>query len=99
MHTHGWFHSFAFFHKALGNERRVYILYLLWQFGPQTGLQIVERLSIHPAAVSRHLHILLKAGLIRGVRKGKEVRFSYNPTKENIRLFQEIEELTFSSIH
>jgi DNA-binding transcriptional ArsR family regulator len=86
------------FHKALGNERRVYILYLLWKFGPHTGVELVEKLVIHPSAVSRHLHVLLKAGLLVGQRKGMEVYFSIAPTKVIITVMQEIEELTFSSI-
>lgn len=74
----------------------MYILYLLWKFGPHTGIHLVEKLGIHAPAVSRHLHILLKAGLITGQRKGMQVFFSINPTKEIVELMKEIEELTFS---
>lgn len=95
MHTHQHLQPFALFHKALGNERRVYILFLLWQYGPMTGVQLMERLGIHPAAVSRHLHILLKAGIIRGQRRKMAVYFSIDPVPDNIRLMKAIEELTF----
>ncbi len=95
MYTHHFFRTFSLFHKALGNERRVYILFLLWKYGPMTGVQLVERFGIHSAAVSRHLHLLLNAGLILGQRKKMVVYFSINPTPEIIRLMKVIEKLTF----
>lgn len=95
MHTHHFFRRFSLFHRALGNERRVYALYLLWTEGPQTGTELTAKLGIHPSAVSRHLHVLLKADIIQGQRKGMEVVFSIRPTSEVVQIMRIIEELTF----
>ncbi len=96
MHTHPQFRSFALFHKALGNERRVYMLLLLVKHGVLTGAALVAKLSVHPPAVSRHLHVLLKAGLAEGKRTGKEVEFSAVRNAQTMPLLQEIQQLHFS---
>lgn len=95
MHTHRFFRSFALFHKAIGNERRVYLLHLLWTSGPQTGVDIIDKLGIRAPSVTRHLHILLKAELIVSQRKGKVVYFSVNPAAKVVLLMEEVEQLLF----
>lgn len=78
MHTHPFLRTIALFYRALSNERRLYILIRLAANGPMTNDELRKELKIHHAAVSRHLHILLRAGLIQSKRKGREVYFSFN---------------------
>ncbi len=64
--------------RALGNERRLYILSLL-AVRAYTGIELAAKLGIHKGAVSKHLHILLRAGLIVSRRKGGAVFFRLAP--------------------
>lgn len=75
MHTHPWLRNTATLYRALSNERRLAILFLLANHS-LTCEEIAAKFHIHKAAASRHLHILLRAGLILGNRKGKYVHFS-----------------------
>lgn len=76
MHTHQKYRHYALVHRALGNERRIAILAIFWGEGTQTCAMLVGRLGISEPAVSRHLHILLKAGFLKSKRKGTGVEFS-----------------------
>ncbi len=78
MHTHPFLRSIALFYRALSNERRLYILIRLVAVGSMTNDVLRKELKIHHTAVSRHLHILLQAGLVQSKRKGREVYFSFN---------------------
>lgn len=75
MHTHPRFRDIALLYRALGNERRIFLLEVLHRSQGMTGDEIRGQLCIRSPAVSRHLHILLRAGLIRSRRNGMTVRF------------------------
>lgn len=75
VHTHPKLQSYALIHRALSNERRLMILRILWLEGPKTNKELARRLGIRGSSVSRHVHILLKAGLVEGKRKKNEVEF------------------------
>jgi ArsR family transcriptional regulator, arsenate/arsenite/antimonite-responsive transcriptional repressor len=55
--------------KALGDETRFRIIHLLLTHDLCVGA-LADRLSLSTAAVSQHLQILRKAGLVRGEKRG-----------------------------
>jgi DNA-binding transcriptional ArsR family regulator len=52
-----------------------------WMASGETGTatEFAERLPMSRQAVARHLTALAKAGLVTGLRRGKEVRYGFNP--------------------
>lgn len=63
---------------ALGHESRLAIFRLLVVAGPDgvNASAIGERLEIQPATLSFHLAHLSRAGLIRGERESRFIRYS-----------------------
>lgn len=80
MHTHPFFRSLAMWHKALGNERRLFSLQLLLRHQKLTVDEYANLLHIRQPSASRHLHILLRAGVLKSVRRGQKVFFSLKST-------------------
>lgn len=74
VHTHPQFTQQALLHRGFANERRLFILQMLLQ-RPRTGQDLVQVLKIRPAAVSKHLRVLMTAGLVYGIREKKSVNF------------------------
>lgn len=64
--------------RAIGNERRLYILLLLL-VRSYTGGELAEELGIHKTSMSKHLRILHRAGLIVSKRVANTVVFSIAP--------------------
>ncbi|HSS66725.1 MAG TPA: metalloregulator ArsR/SmtB family transcription factor [Gammaproteobacteria bacterium] len=63
--------------SALAHEARLSVLRLLLKAGPE-GLaagDISRRLGIPPTALSFHLSRLRQAGLVRGRRSGRQIRY------------------------
>ncbi len=63
--------------SALSQETRLDVFRLLVQEGP-TGLaagEIAKRLGVLQNTMSAHLGILARAGLVRGVRDGRMIRY------------------------
>gem|GEM_PF-4162634 len=75
MYTHPHLRHPALVYRALGNERRLYLMEIL-RLRKRTGTEITRELKIFPSAVSRHIQLLVRSGLITGLRIGKEVEFS-----------------------
>ena len=89
MHTHPHLRDVAVFYKALGNERRLFILEILGRKN-RTETELVSYLGIHPSAVSKHLSLLVRAGIVQGNRIGREVEFRLTPgmkTQDVIKIF------------
>lgn len=63
--------------KAVSDPVRREILQLL-RHNPLSAGQIAAHFDITQAAVSRHLSVLKKAGLVRAHRKGKEIHYELN---------------------
>jgi|SRR5690606_8356767 len=78
MHTHPHLRTTALAYRALGNERRMYILQLLSKQSLVEG-GIVRIVGIRPSSLTSHLHLLLKSGFIEGRRNKKVVVFRLNP--------------------
>ena len=79
MHTHPQFRLLALLYKAMANERRLFIVQQLMR-KELTNRDLLILLRIHSGAVSKHLHLLLRAGIIEGRRKGREVFFRIRPS-------------------
>jgi len=57
---------------ALGDETRLAIVARLCSGGPRSIAGLTEGSSVTRQAVTKHLHVLAAAGLVRGVRRGRE---------------------------
>ena len=64
---------------ALGDETRLSVLARLTKGEPQSIARLTEGTSLTRQAVTKHLHVLAEAGLLRNVRVGRENRFALNP--------------------
>ena len=64
--------------KALGEPRRIEILRLL-QSGPRSVGEIAEQVEVSQQAVSQHLAVLDKAGLVEARREGTRSLYSIKP--------------------
>lgn len=78
MHTHPHLRRTALVYRALSNERRLYILQVL-STDSYIECDLAAKLKIRPASLSRHLHLLIRAGFIYGRRHANQVRFSVVP--------------------
>ena len=57
---------------ALGDENRLRLLARLGAGEPMSISRLTAGLSITRQAVTKHLHVLAEAGLVRSSRRGKE---------------------------
>lgn len=57
---------------ALGDERRLNIVARLCATGPQSIVRLTEGTKISRQAITKHLHALAEAGLVRSTRDGRE---------------------------
>lgn len=60
--------------RALGNDRRLYILLLLKE-KPRTGSALAEVLGVSAMTVSKHVQRLVLTGFVKGRRKKHSVVF------------------------
>lgn len=77
--------------KALSDPVRRQILMLLRKNSMIAG-DIASHFEITEAAISRHLSVLRKAGLVRSEREGKQIRYELNASilEEAILWMQEL---------
>lgn len=66
---------------ALGDETRLRIVARLCADGPTSITHLTEGSGVTRQAVTKHLHILSDAGLVRGARKGRESSWELRPDK------------------
>jgi DNA-binding transcriptional ArsR family regulator len=64
--------------RALGEPRRIEILRLL-QGGPRAVGEIADHVEVSQQAVSQHLAVLDKAGLVEARREGTRSLYSIKP--------------------
>jgi DNA-binding transcriptional ArsR family regulator len=57
---------------ALGDETRLAIVQRLCAAGPRSISGLTEGSAVTRQAITKHLHVLAGAGLVRGVRRGRE---------------------------
>ncbi|MFZ5896113.1 MAG: ArsR/SmtB family transcription factor [Myxococcota bacterium] len=57
---------------ALGDETRLELVARLCTEGPQSIVRLTDGTSVSRQAVTKHLHALAEAGLVRSAREGRE---------------------------
>jgi DNA-binding transcriptional ArsR family regulator len=66
---------------ALGDESRLQIVRKLCKGGPLSITKLAEGASISRQAVTKHLHALHKAGLVRSERRSRERIWKLEPKR------------------
>lgn len=69
-------HTFA----ALGDETRLSLIARLCQVSRQSISQLAAGTRLTRQAVTKHLQILERAGLVRSIRKGRETLYEFDAT-------------------
>jgi DNA-binding transcriptional ArsR family regulator len=64
---------------ALGDETRLGLVQRLSGAGPLSIARLTEGTSVTRQAVTKHLHVLEEAGLVRGARDGRERVWELSP--------------------
>ncbi len=64
---------------ALGDETRLRLVAGLCAAGPQSIVRLTRGSKVTRQAVAKHLRVLAGAGLVRGVRQGRESRWELEP--------------------
>ena len=64
---------------ALGDETRLSLVAKLSGGSPRSITQLTEGCAVTRQAVTKHLRVLEGAGLVRGVRQGRESLFELQP--------------------
>ncbi len=64
---------------ALGDETRLTLVGILSDGAPQSISRLAERSPMTRQAITKHLRVLEGAGLVRGLRAGREVKFELRP--------------------
>src|SRR3979409_1527727 len=66
---------------ALGDESRLRLIAALCAGGALSIAQLTSGTDITRQAVTKHLHVLAKAGMVRHVKVGRERRWECEPTR------------------
>jgi DNA-binding transcriptional ArsR family regulator len=66
---------------ALGDELRLRLVSRLCQEGPLSIKRLTEGANVTRQAVTKHLHVLAGAGLVRGSREGRESVWMVEPRR------------------
>jgi DNA-binding transcriptional ArsR family regulator len=66
---------------ALAEPTRRQLLDVLAARGEATATVLAAKLPVSRQAVVKHLAVLDRAGLVRGVRRGREVRYAVRPDR------------------
>ena len=75
----GGFESSASLFAALGDETRLRLVARLCSGGPQSIARLTAGSEVTRQAVTKHLLVLADAGLVQGVRRGRESRWALKP--------------------
>ncbi len=75
----GFFRQAPLF-AALGDETRLSLIARLCQASGQSITQLAEGSKLTRQAVTKHLQVLERVGLVRSIRKGRETLFEFDAT-------------------
>lgn len=70
--------SVALTFAALGDETRLSLVARLCRVSHQSITQLAEGTRLTRQAITKHLQILERVGLVRSVRKGRETHFEFD---------------------
>jgi DNA-binding transcriptional ArsR family regulator len=76
----GSLQRFAPIFAALGDEVRLRLIAVLCVGGAMSITQLTQGTQITRQAVTKHLHVLAVAGLVRDVKIGRERMWEFEPT-------------------
>ena len=66
---------------ALGDETRLRLVRRLCGGGPQSIARLTEGTAVSRQAVTKHLEVLARAGIVRGSRRGRERVWQLEPQR------------------
>src|SRR5215208_3626562 len=66
---------------ALGDETRLALVARLCEGGPWSIARLTDGCNVTRQAVTKHLHVLADAGLVRDARRGRERLWELEPDK------------------
>ena len=66
---------------ALGDPTRLRVVVQLASEGPQSIVRLTEGTDVTRQAITKHLHALQKAGLVRSSREGRERIWEIQPRR------------------
>ena len=66
---------------ALGDETRLRLVSRMCTGGPLSIVQLTGGSGVTRQAVTKHLHVLAEAGLVRGAREGRERRWELDASR------------------
>src|SRR5918994_448898 len=66
---------------ALGDATRLRLLLRLSASGPESIARLSEKSVVSRQAITKHLEVLAKAGLVRGSRRGRERIWQLEPAR------------------
>lgn len=66
---------------ALGDETRLGIVAALCTQGPQSIVRLTEGSDVTRQAITKHLELLLEAGIVKSTREGRERIWSVEPQR------------------
>jgi DNA-binding transcriptional ArsR family regulator len=66
---------------ALGDETRLRLVSRLCEDGPQSIAKLTAGFDVTRQAITKHLHVLEDAGLVRGARDGRESVWELEPRR------------------
>lgn len=64
---------------ALGDERRLALVTKLASGRPHSISQLTRGLKVTRQAIRKHLRVLEHAGIVKGIKRGRENRFEFRP--------------------
>jgi DNA-binding transcriptional ArsR family regulator len=64
---------------ALGDEVRLSLVAKLCAGRPHSISKLTEGSKLTRQAITKHLRVLERAGIVRSVHRGRETRFEFNP--------------------
>jgi DNA-binding transcriptional ArsR family regulator len=64
---------------ALGDETRLSLVAKLCERSPQSIARLTEGSALTRQAISKHLRVLQNAGIVEGVRAGRESQYKFKP--------------------
>jgi DNA-binding transcriptional ArsR family regulator len=71
--------AYALVFAALGDETRLTLVTKLASGEPSSISELALRSRVTRQAIRKHLRVLENAGMVRGVRRGREHRFALDP--------------------
>ncbi|MBI3522531.1 MAG: helix-turn-helix transcriptional regulator [Chloroflexi bacterium] len=78
MLSHSATRDLKTYYRALGDTTRLRIVQILATEGERSVSDLVRRLKVSHPLMSWHLRPLIRAGIVRTMRNGREVRCSFD---------------------